>query len=163
MALEQIEDTRAVAPLVAALGNDRSSVRRKAARLLGGLKDARAVEALKAALSDKRRSVRMTAAWSLGEMDDPKAAEALAAAMKQKNLEIVAGAYGFFIRAGISGSESVLTEALNRHGTPDMARDFIHSANSRLEEAGHSWAIRHGYRPAVRPTTPSSPKWGGGR
>jgi hypothetical protein len=65
--------------------------------------------------------------------------------LKDKNLEIVAGAYPFFIDRSEAGTEGVLIRALNRYGTKEMATDFLNCGNGKLEQAGRAWAERHGY------------------
>ena len=65
--------------------------------------------------------------------------------MKDNNLEVVAGAYPFFIRRGEGGTEAVLIKALNKYGTKKMAEDFLNCGNYQLESAAFSWASRRGY------------------
>jgi HEAT repeat protein len=81
-ALGEIKDPRAVEPLIAALGDERSDVRQAAAEALGEIKDPRAVEPLIAALKDAEWRVRAAAAYALGEIKDPRAVEPLIAALK---------------------------------------------------------------------------------
>jgi len=120
-------------------------VRKGVARSLGWTKDARAVEALIASLRDEHFSVRRKAAEALGKIKDTRAVEALIAALRDGNLEIVAGAYRFFILRGVLGREDVLIEALNIYGTAEMAKDFLNCGNSKLAEAARDWAKRHDY------------------
>ena len=81
-ALGEIKDPRAVEPLIAALGDERSDVRQAAAEALGKIKDPRAVEPLIAALGDERSDMRQAAAKALGAIGDARAMEPLIAALK---------------------------------------------------------------------------------
>ena len=87
IALGEIGETRAVAPLVAALRDDRKWVRGYAAQALGKLGDARAVDPLVAALADEDGFVRATAATALDRLawrpDDGAAAAAYWVATRQ--------------------------------------------------------------------------------
>jgi HEAT repeat protein len=74
--LGQIKDARAAEPLIAALKDKSSIVRRDAAIALGQIKDACAVESLIAVMKDKDAIVRANAATALGEIGKP-AVEAL--------------------------------------------------------------------------------------
>ena len=81
-ALGELEDPRAVEPLIAALGDERSDVRQAAAEALGKIKDPRAVEPLIAALGDERSDMRQAAAKALGAIGDARTMEPLIAALK---------------------------------------------------------------------------------
>ena len=65
--------------------------------------------------------------------------------MRAEDLEIVAGAYGFFIRKGEANSEPILIMALNEYGFREMAQDFLNCGNNVLEEAATEWAEKHRY------------------
>ncbi|MCD4684978.1 MAG: HEAT repeat domain-containing protein [Anaerolineae bacterium] len=77
-ALGQIDDTRAVQPLIEALQQGFSS----AAEALGQLGDARAVEPLIAALNDESQFVRGRTAGALGLLGDARAVGPLIAALQ---------------------------------------------------------------------------------
>lgn len=175
MALGKIKDPRAVEPLIAALKDVNPDVRRIAAEALGEINDARAVEPLIAALrgelgdvqkraagslakigapavkpliatlKDKDPNVRKVVAHVLEEINDARAVKPLIDALKQGDLEVAAGAYTFFIRSGVPGSEAVLIETLEKYGTEEMAENFMNCGNSQLQEAGLKWAKGHGY------------------
>ncbi len=136
--------------------------RRNAADALGKIKDARAVEPLVAALKDKDSSVRSRAAGALGKMQDARAVGPLVAALKDENLEIIAGAYPFFIQRGDPGSEDLLIRALDAYGARNlwMAHDFLNCGNNRLAEAAGNWAREHDHRIDTAPGR-SAPRWGG--
>lgn len=57
-----------VAPLIQALKDENSDVRRTAAWTLGKIGDARAVEPLSQALKDENSDVRMVVTWSLNKI-----------------------------------------------------------------------------------------------
>jgi hypothetical protein len=68
IALGQINDTRAVEPLIQALKDNDSNVRYGAAIALGQINDTRAVEPLIQALKDNDSNVRYGAATALGQI-----------------------------------------------------------------------------------------------
>ena len=72
-ALGQMGDAGAVAPLIAALKDDTSSVRQAAAEALGQIGDAGAVEPLIVVLRDASTGVRRAAVDALGRIGDPRA------------------------------------------------------------------------------------------
>jgi HEAT repeat protein len=76
-ALGELEDPRAVEPLIAALKDAEWRVRLAAAESLGKIGDARAVKPLIAALQDDSTLVVATAAKSLGQLGDISAAASL--------------------------------------------------------------------------------------
>jgi HEAT repeat protein len=76
-ALGEIDDDRAVEPLIAAVKDPGANVRAAAARALGQLGDVRAVDRLIMALRDHESVVRGAAAVALGEIGDLKAVEPL--------------------------------------------------------------------------------------
>jgi len=77
--LGRLHDTRAVKPLITALGTDLDAdTRLFAAEALGQLADPAAVDPLIAALADANHDVREAAQQSLRRFDDPRAAQALA-------------------------------------------------------------------------------------
>jgi len=157
--LGRIKAPRAVEPLVSALTDKEPSVRRKAADSLASI-GAPAVDPLIAALQDKDLSVLTEAARALGAIGDPEAEKALLDALKDKNVEVIAGAYSFFIRKSISGSEDLLIQALNRYGTRIlwMAQDFQDCGHPPLVNAVKKWAAENSYR--IDPSSGhSGPKW----
>ena len=103
--------------------------------------------------------VRFWAAQALGRFKDARAVETLVAALKDGNLEIIAGAYSFFIARGENGTEVLLINALNAHGFSQMAEDFLNSNNALLSEAALQWAKNNGY--IIRyGTSSNSSGWG---
>lgn len=75
----------AVEPLIAALKDKDSDVRKKAAEALGKIKDSRAGEALLATFKDEITDVRQYAAEALGKIGYSRAVEPLIAVLKDKN------------------------------------------------------------------------------
>ncbi|MGB2769305.1 MAG: HEAT repeat domain-containing protein, partial [Candidatus Zixiibacteriota bacterium] len=120
-----------------------------------------AVQPLLTILNDQEFGVRHNAAKALGEISDQRATHALENAMETKDLVLVSGAYAFFIRRGLPGTETVLIEALSKHGDKSMARDFMLSGNDQLAEAGSNWNAEHGIRlPAIWMGEHEGPRWG---
>jgi len=133
--------------------------RRRAARALTEIHDPCSAETLmKASAEDPDCCVRKFAARALGEINDPKAAKYLDAAMKRKNLEIVSGAYRYYIRKGEHGTEDFLVEAMQKcFYDKTMVLDFVGCENEKLKQAAEKIATDHGY--ALTPDW-SGPKWG---
>ncbi|MBI2350539.1 MAG: hypothetical protein HYV00_03500, partial [Deltaproteobacteria bacterium] len=102
-------------------------------------------------------------ALALGEIKDSRAVEFMVSALEDKDLAIVAGAYAFFIRQGVPGSEDILMNALNEHGYEVMAEDFLTCGNSELEEAAHKWALENESEIKPAPGSKNSPLWGSSR
>jgi len=150
----------AVEPLIKMLSDDSWRVRRRAVRTLGKIRDPRAIDALVVSMkTDEDCYVRKSAAGAIGEIKDPRAGEILIPALKSRNLEVIEGAYRFFIRRGESGSEAVLIESLNKNWNKTMVVDFLKSGNPQLEGAAADCVKERGY------SVPSTvdwvvPKWG---
>jgi len=81
-------DKRVVEPLIAALKDDRSLVRRAATKSLGKLGDARAVDSLIVALGDDDELVRSGAADALGQLGDARAVKPLIESLGDEDLEV---------------------------------------------------------------------------
>jgi len=60
--------------------------------------------------------------------------------------KIVAAIYPFYVHAGLAGSEEIMINALNTHGSKAMAQFFINYGNDLLRKAGYDWAQDHGYK-----------------
>ncbi|MBD3181400.1 hypothetical protein GF312_03850 [Candidatus Poribacteria bacterium] len=82
--LGSIGDDRAVEPLIAALKDERKSLRSMAADSLGTLKDRRAVPQLIEALKDEDAVTRANAAASLGTINDKRATKPLMSIVMDK-------------------------------------------------------------------------------
>ena len=105
--------------------------------------------------------MRIDAAGALEKLDDARSFDHLFEAMKNKSIEIVAGAYPFYIRQGIPGSEALLIQALYTYGAlvPSMARDFLNSDRELLVKAVQEWVRLHDYSIDPSPR-PGGPRWG---
>ena len=85
-------------------------------------------------------------------------------AIEKQRLEVVAGAYSFFILKGENGSEPVLIAALEKYGDKNMAIDFVNAGNETLSKAGIAWLKKNRYEliPHVSfGEEPRGPKWNG--
>ena len=135
--------------------------RRRAARALENIKDPDpcAAEALmKASAEDADCCVRRFAARALAEIKDPGAAKYLDNEMKKKNVEIVAGAYKYYLRKGEPGTEPVLIEAMQKYSyDKKMILDQASCGNDKLKQAAEEIAKKREY---PIPADWSGPKWG---
>lgn len=156
----------AVESLIVMLKDKDWHARRRAVQALGRIKDPGAIEPLVVAMrTDKDCYVRKFSARAIGEMNDIRAAEILLDALKSKELEVVMGAYRFFIRHGESGSESILMEALNNSWNRTMACEFLNCGNEKLEKAASDWGKKRAesglpYYAATLSVDWKGPKWG---
>jgi len=88
-ALGQLEDSRAVEPLTAALLNDvEPAVREQAAWALGMIEDESAVDALAQVMNDPDEDVREQAVWALGMIEAEAAVAPLIVALSDTSAEI---------------------------------------------------------------------------
>ena len=79
-------------------------------------------------------------------------------------MEVVAGAYRFFIRKGEEGTEDVLIAALNEHGDELTAFGFLDCGNPKLEAAAVTWAEERGFQfSTLRDVYSADLRWGSGR
>lgn len=69
----------------------------------------------------------------------------------------MAGAHCFFIERGDPDTEEILVNALDEHGSREMAENYLYCDNPRLEEAGQLWAQTHS-RTLEEKT--DAPQWG---
>jgi len=93
-------------------------------------------------------------------MNDSRATTILESGLRERNLDVIAGAYGYFIRKGKAGSENALIQALEECGAKEMATDFLNCQNDKLREAARVWAKEHGYNISVLRSDDSNPLWG---
>jgi len=78
--------------------------------------------------------------------------------MKRKNLDIVSGAYRYYIRKGEISTEDFLIEVMQKcFYDKTMVLDYVGCENEKLKQAGQKIAAEHGY--ALTPDW-SGPKWG---
>lgn len=151
-------NSQALVPLVAALKEGSVELRAFAARSLGKLNDTRAIEPLVAAQNDAQRSVAWQATLSLENFNDPKSTAAVEGFLSRSNLLNVAKNYVNIIRKGSEKNEFTLIFALKRHGTEQMAQDFVTSKHWMLSEQGELWLKNHGLKPNRNPR-PDAPEW----
>jgi HEAT repeat protein len=155
-ALGDIDDPRAIESLILHLKDKEEIVRVQAENTLKAMHTT-AIDSLVVALQSNDSRIQQGAAFVLADSNDDHIIAILTSAFKDKKLPIVAGAYSFFIKQGIYGSESNLIEALNKHGDKRMAEDFINCGNQSLGTAGRKWASTHGY--AVSMGYGGGPQW----
>ncbi|MBD3286241.1 hypothetical protein GF359_06875 [candidate division WOR-3 bacterium] len=176
-ALGKIGDDKAVDPLIEALDNKSDEARRGAALALGKIGDTTAVGPLIIALEDEDSRVRYNSAFALGELaitytetslrgtdstvvtmnEHPRAIGTLNSAIEDENVDIIAGAYPFYIRKGEEGTEPLLERAIYIYGTEEMAADYLNCGNPQLEQAAQYWAEAQN---VTLPTDRKGPKWG---
>lgn len=96
-------------------------------------------------LKDKHSGARQGAAYALGETKDAHAANALLTALKDKRLDIIAGAYAFFLGRSNPETDDLLIEALNKYNVGGMAVAFLNCGNSKLEEVARLPGKKLGY------------------
>jgi HEAT repeat protein len=148
-------------PLTEALGDDYAAVRTEVARSLGDLGTLKVVEPLLAALNDRDGDVRRAVARSLGMQKDDRAEEALLAGLADNNVEMVAGAYAYFIRRGKDDALPALIDALNRYNNTELALAFLHSGNPTLSAAVKTWAAGEERKALLaQPAPANTPGWG---
>jgi len=157
----------AVKPLTALLNDQDWHVRRRAARTLGEIHNPVSDEALVVAMrQDGDCCVRKFSAKALGNTNDPRAVDVLMAALRERNMEVVTGAYRFFIRRGEPGSEAILIEALSKSWNRTMACDYFNCGNEKLKKAASDRAKKRAesgltYYTADLTADWQGPKWGG--
>ena len=138
----------ATGPLIQVATGQDDSARWWAVSALGGIQDARAVPTLLQALAGDEH-LREPAAEALSQIGGQRATAALMNAWRARDLQIIAGAYPFFMRLGKAGSQEMLISALPkpRYGFPAdsaMAVAFIKSGDAQLARAGRRWLRQHG-------------------
>jgi len=163
-ALGDIKDPRAVEPLIALLKKGPRDNYHDIPRLsmvLAAFGEP-AVEPLIVALKDTDERIRFVAAWALEAIQGDRAVEALMAALWNKDMTVIYAAHKFFIRRGDTGSEDALCQTLRKHGTDDMALNFVHSGNDKLSAAANEWFRSKGIQPSSSPQRREL-RWGSAR
>jgi HEAT repeat protein len=189
-ALGRIKDARAVAPLITGLKDENPSVRSGAAGalisigspavdpLIAVLKDEYwadrtgaagalemigppAVDLLITALKNEDWTVRTGAAGVLGKIMNDRAAEPLITALKDENLEIIAGAYSFYIQRGAPEAVAFLVKALDEYGSriSGMAEDYLNCGHDLLAKVAKEWVQKNRYSIGTLPGK-RGPRWG---
>jgi HEAT repeat protein len=134
--LGALGDTRAVAPLIAALEDSDHDVRVEVARVLGALGDTRAVAPLFPALEDSDHDVRVEAARALGALGDSRAVGPLIAALTDSNEQMRAAAVVALDHLDDPRAVEALVAAL-RDPAPQvssLAREALKRFGSRVGE-----------------------------
>ena len=116
-ALEQLNDSRVVGPMIKALKDENNGVRASAAKALGQLNDGGAVSPLIESLKDEDPQVRTNAAFSLGKLDDRRAVGPLIKALKDDVWSIRADAAFSLGQLNDSRAVSPLIESLKDEDT----------------------------------------------
>lgn len=143
--LAWMREFRTIQPLLAALEDGDRAVRQRAGILLSRFTRtyANIADRLITMLHDTNPYICEGAAYALSLIKGSKVHDAFLAALEQKNLPAVAGAYKFFIKHEIYESEMTLGMSLVSHGHTEMAYDFLHSDNRKLQEEAKGWFIKY--------------------
>ena len=111
--LGQLQEPRAIEPLIRRLKDSSVDVRRAAAGVLGQLNDARAVKALIRAIRDSDGLVRMAAVEMLGRLKDSRAMNLLNQALKDTDSDVQEAAAKAFGELGSVQAVEPLIVAFN--------------------------------------------------
>ena len=136
-----------------------ASYRRAAAEIAGKQRMVSAVPGLIRLLNDPDQWVKLCAAQSLVQFSESRVEKRLLQAFSEEDLTVIAGAYEFFIRKGVPGSEKFLIRGMTERidGNPSkMATVFWNCGNPKLKEAARSFLLGEYARFQVEPV----PKWG---
>ena len=195
-ALGELQDTRAVEPLLAFLADDDYFIREGVIEALGEIRDVRAIEPLIQMLGDPRYEVtdatvlalikfggyavdplirtlnntdpevRVRAANALVHIPDSRNIEPFLGALQSSNVEVIAGAYSFYIERGEEEAIDLLIDAIKKYGTREMALTYLNCGQNQLIEAATNWANENGYiihSYSDNPLLRQGPIWGGGQ
>ena len=133
--LGQLNDLRAVPPLINALGDEHFAVRGQAAIGLGALGDsASAVALIDVLTNDKEAWVRKEAAKALGKVRHEKTAPALVEALKDKRWKVRLAAAASLGTVGNSGSVDSLVTVLDNALEAKEVRDAALASLTQLRE-----------------------------
>jgi len=115
-ALMEINDTKAVGPLIQALKDENATVRKTAALAFLTMPDSRAIEPLIQALKDEDSSVRENAAYALLAYNDPIAIDPLIDALKDNNSQVIHKAVWSLLSIGGDEAIDPLIQGLKMQG-----------------------------------------------
>jgi len=135
-AISEVQDKRAVRPLIKLLSDPSADVRHQTAHALGNLEDPAAAEPLAAALRDSDADVRSAAAQSLSQLGLTTAPAALIEATKDKNPDVRQNAIQALGQIRDPKSVPTLRVALN-----DSNADVRDAAIDALSEVRDSSAL----------------------
>lgn len=134
----------AIKPLVSIV-DERRGRYFSAIEALGKIKDRRTMNVLLTELK-KRVNLKDTIARALlNFVDHHIVRKEFLCALKKKDLQIIAGAYPYFIRKGVRGTEGILIQTLHKYGDVDMLDDFFYSGNIKLSSAALSCGRQNGF------------------
>lgn len=134
-ALGRIGDSRAVEPLIAALTDENSSVRRHAASALGHIGDTVAVEPLISALEDADSNVRLSAVTALGSIGDARAVDPLIFGLKDKKYYVRRNAAIALGEIGNPRAVKPLISALTMKDESMQVRTYVAEALGKIGDA----------------------------
>lgn len=109
---------------------------------------------------------RAWAAYALRNSTSQRVRMVLLESLNNREIDVICGAYSFFIRLGKPGSEDILIEALETMvcGDAEMATAFLNSGNEKLRKAALTWAKNNGAQVIeYRQNTSHNPVWGENR
>ena len=133
-ALGQIDDPRAVAPLIAALHDQEQCVRDAALNVLGDMGE-RAVKPLIATLKDEDETIRKEAATALGQIGDERAVEPLIATLKDEDEALLMAAVIALGQIGDERAVEPLIAALKHWQQRWQLLDAVRDSTSDLLRA----------------------------
>jgi HEAT repeat protein len=108
-------------------------------------------------------SLRPFAAMELSKIENCEVAvEGLDEFLQIGDLQVIAGAYQYYIELGRTGSEELLIDALNKYGNKTMASKYLNCGNEKLSDAARSWAKEKGYSIVSIPGSSGGTSWGSG-
>ena len=177
-ALAKLGDRDSIPALREALKDQDSDVRRAAAQALAKLGDRESIPAFREALKDTAGFVRHEAAGALLMLGEyPKSVsqmvELAACSGAYEMLEVLWPEAKPRLLAGLRSEHEIhwaawdllhlghqetipaLIEALDRHGTVEIAQWYLNCGEPSLEAAARSWAGARGYTIRTRPGSPS--------
>ena len=131
--LGSCEDSRVAVPLIKALSNGKSTVRRSAAEALGLLGDKRAVDPLIKALWDDDTILRLEAVEALGLLDDGRAVDPLIKVLSDDDPDVREAAAKVL---GLLGDKRAL-DSLTEASVMDSALPVRRAARKALKELGY--------------------------
>ena len=152
-ALGDVGDRRAVAPLIATLGDKNHVLRQQSATALGRLGDPRAFETLLKAMGDVEEEVRAKATDALGKLGDTRAVDPLIAHLETS---------GSLERRGTPETRALAVDALGSLGGTRAVQTLISCLDESYEPdirraASSTWPIRLSPSPMSRTSPPCSP------
>ena len=162
-ALSRIQSPTSLVPLIALFHDPDDDVRESDANAVSSYGEA-ALDPLLAALRDADPNVRIGAARALGFMawvgHSARSADALAEGARQGDLEMVAGAFSYYISLGDGALEILLIQAFEKYPANRMGDELLNCGNKTLADAVQSWADKHGVKIEHHPGSAHTAAWG---